>query len=194
MKTIVMLCVSGFLMLGPAVAQEIPSAADQVASSVLAAPEQRRADATVLGYNPQGELVTLREGSNDLICLADDPTNDNFSVACYHEDLEPYMARGRELVAQGITGGDRNANYRWKEVEAGTLPMPREPRMLHVLTGKGYDAASGDVAESYLRWVMYWPFATTETTGLGSEGRGGEPWLMEAGTVGAHVMISPPRD
>ncbi|MBI1895963.1 MAG: hypothetical protein HYS04_05420, partial [Acidobacteria bacterium] len=43
---------------------------DQIASAVLAAPKDRRAAATVLGYNEKGEVVTLRKGSNDLVCLA----------------------------------------------------------------------------------------------------------------------------
>jgi hypothetical protein len=43
---------------------------EQIASAVLAAPEERRAEAAVLGYDAQGKLVTLRKGTNDLICLA----------------------------------------------------------------------------------------------------------------------------
>ncbi|MBO0799371.1 MAG: hypothetical protein J2P31_11175 [Blastocatellia bacterium] len=174
-------------------AQAIATKEDQIASAVLAAPEERRAEATVLGYDAEGKLVTLRKGTNDLICLADNPKDNKFSVACYHKDLEPYMARGRELEAQGIHGNARNANYRWKEVKEGTLAMPKEPRMLYVLSGKGYDAASGKVIDSSMRWVLYWPFATAETTGLSTKSNKiGEPWLMDAGTPGAHVMINPP--
>jgi hypothetical protein len=55
----------------------------------------------VLGYNEKGDVVTLRQGSNDLICLAHDPAVKVFSVARYHKDLEPFMARGCERAAQG---------------------------------------------------------------------------------------------
>jgi hypothetical protein len=55
------------------------------------------------------------------------------------------MARGRELAAKGIAGGERNEKYRWKEIKEGTLSMPKEPRMTYVLSGKGYDAATGTV-------------------------------------------------
>ena len=168
------------------------SAEEQIASAILAAPEERRADAAVLGYDAQGKVVTLRKGGNDLICLADDPKDDRFSVACYQKDLEPFMARGRELTAQGITGNERNEKYRWKEITEGKLRMPREPRMLYVLSGKGYDAASGKVIDASLRWVIYIPFATAESTGLSTRSKRGEPWLMDAGTPGAHIMISPP--
>ena len=173
-------------------ADPVPSREVQIAAAVLAAPEDRRAGASVIGYDADGALDTLREGSNDLICLADDPAVKGVSVACYHRDLEPYMARGRELRAQGVPDKLRGPR-RWKEVEAETLKMPREPRMLYVLTGSAFDAATGTIADAYARWVLYVPFATAESTGLPTSARAGAPWLMDAGTAGAHIMISPPR-
>lgn len=174
-------------------AGEVPPAGIQIAAAVLAAPEEYRTGAAVLGYDPSGRLVELRPGTNELVCLADDPRTEEFSAACYHKDLEPYMARGRELLAQGVTGKRRN-DIRWKEVEEGKLPMPREPRTLYVLTGKGYDPASGRVLNAYLRWVIYVPFATPESTGLSTKPAPGAPWLMDPGTAGAHIMINPPKN
>src|SRR5204863_4934493 len=142
-------------------AAEIPSAQVQIAGAVLAAPPELRDGAAVLGYDAQGGRVQLREGKNELICLATDPSKTAFNVACYHKDLEPYMARGRELVAQKVTGQKRN-DIRWKEVADGKLTLPREPRTLYVLTGSGFDPASGKVADAYLRWVIYVPYATPE--------------------------------
>lgn len=176
-----------------AFAQTIPPAEEQIAATVQAAPEEMRAGAAVLGYNAEGKLVELRKGTNELVCLADDPKDAaRFSAACYHKDLDPFMARGRELTAQGITGGNRNAEYRWKEVKEGKLKMPKEPRMLYVLSGKGYDAASGKVVDGQVRWVIYVPFATAESIGISTKSKRGEPWLMDAGTAGAHIMITPP--
>ena len=172
-------------------ALEVASQADQIASSILAAPKERRAAATVLGYNPEGKVVTLRQGTNDLICLADDPAVKGFSVACYHKDLEPFMARGRELAAE-FKGKERH-EQRWKEVDDGKVKMPREPRLLYVLTGSGFDAAKGEVTDAYLRWVIYSPYATPESTGLSTTAAPGAPWLMYPGTAGAHIMISPPK-
>ena len=168
-------------------------AEDQIASAILAAPEDRRAGAGVLGYSTDGKLVTLREADNDLICLADEPSDDSFSVACYHRDLEPFMARGRELSAAGVTGKERH-RVRAKEVEDGKLSMPRQARTLYVLSGSGFDSASGKVMDSYLRWVIYQPFATPATTGLSTSPSPGAPWLMYPGTAGAHIMINPPKE
>jgi len=191
MKTRFLLPLLGLLPLGVSFALDVAPPADQIASAILAAPKERRSDATVLGYNAKGELVTLRKGTNDLVCLANDPANKTFSVACYHKDLEPFMARGRELSAQGVKGMQRH-EMRAKEVQEGKIPMSREARMLYVLTGSGYDAAKGQVIDSYLRWVVYVPFATPESTGLTTTAGPG-PWLMYPGTAGAHIMINPPK-
>jgi hypothetical protein len=102
------------------------------------------------------------------------------------------MARGRELSAQKMPNAKRS-EIRFKEIEEGKLPMSKEPRTLYVLTGTSFDAASGKVQDSYLRWVLYVPFATPQSTGLSTKASDGAPWLMGAGTAGAHIMISPPK-
>ena len=187
-----MLLLTGLLASRLCAASDVPPAAVQIASAILAAPEELRAGAAVLGYDAQGALVSLREGHNELICLASNPSKKSFSVACYHRDLEPYMARGRELLAQKVTGTARN-DVRWKEVADGKLAMPREPRTLYVLTGSGFDSSSGKVTDAYLRWVIYVPFATPESTGLSTKPSENAPWLMYPGTIGAHIMINPPK-
>jgi hypothetical protein len=191
MKTRFLLPLLGLLALGASSALDVAPPADQIASAILAAPKERRSAATVLGYNAEGKVVTLRKGTNDMVCLAHDPANKEFSVACYHKDLEPFMARGRELAAQGVKGMQRH-EIRAKEVQEGKVPMPREARMLYVLSGSGYDAAKGQVTDSYLRFVVYTPFATPESTGLTTTA-GPAPWLMYPGTAGAHIMINPPK-
>jgi hypothetical protein len=175
-----------------AVAANVPPADVQIAGAVLAAPVELREGASVIGYNSEGRQVRIREGNNELICLASDPNKTAFNVACYHRDLEPFMARGRELLAQGVTGPKRN-QIRFKEIEDRKLSMPREPRTLYVLTGTGFDASTGKVQDSYLRWVIYVPFATAESTGLSTKPSDSAPWLMSAGTAGAHIMINPPK-
>jgi hypothetical protein len=175
-----------------ALAAEIPPPAVQIAAAVQAAPEDRRDGAEVLGYDTAGALTVLRKGSNELICLADKPGDEKWSVACYHRSLEPYMKRGRELPAQGVKGEERKKR-RWKEAEEGKLQMPEKPAALYVLDGDGFDAATGKVKNGSLRYVVYTPYATAESTGLplNPQSEGG-PWLMFPGTPGAHIMISPP--
>lgn len=173
-------------------AAEVPPPEVQIAGAVLAAPAELRDGAAVLGFDAQGKRVTIRAGKNELICLASDPAKATFEADCYHKDLEPFMARGRELLGQKITGAKRN-EIRFKEVEDGKIKMPREPRTLYVLTGTKFDAATGTVENPYLRWVIYVPFATPQSTGLSTKASEGAPWLMSPGTAGAHIMISPPK-
>jgi len=195
MKTIATV-ISGLLVLLAATTirvqtQELTSE-HQISSATLPAPADRRAAATVLGYDDMGTLTTLRSGFNEFVCLADNPADHAFSVACYHEDLEPFMARGRQLLAQGITGMTR-IQTREREVASGTLTMPREPRTLYVIEGSGFDTDSGVITDAYTRWVVYTPFATPESSGLSTEPSEGGPWLMMPGMAGAHIMITPPR-
>lgn len=169
-----------------------PPAAEQIAAAVLAAPADRRSGAGVLGYDATGALVTLREATNDQICLADNPKESGFAVACYHKDLEPFMARGRALAAENVKVTDRE-DIRAKEIAAGTLKMSKEPRSLCVVTGTGFDAATSTIAGAYTRWVVYTPFATPESTGLSITPVPGGPWLMYPGKGTAHIMINPAR-
>src|ERR1035437_6510636 len=87
-----------------AAAADVPSAQVQIAGAVLAAPVELREGAAVLGYDAQGGRVQIREGKNELLCLATEPTKTAFNVACYHKDLEPFMSRGRELLILVVAG------------------------------------------------------------------------------------------
>ncbi|MDX1618654.1 MAG: hypothetical protein R3224_07695 [Balneolaceae bacterium] len=169
----------------------IPTVAQQIEAAVSAAPPNKREGAKVLGYNAQGELVTLREGSNELICLADDPKNPKFHVACYYEGLEPFMKRGRELKARGYSSAEADS-IRWEEIESGELAYPEKPMGLYSLSGPegGYSYSEGKVKEATPLYVVYVPYATEQSTGISTAPAGeGGSWLMEAGTPWAHIMI-----
>lgn len=165
----------------------------QIKTAVLAAPEMYRDGATVLGYNDDGKLITLREGNNGMVCLADDPNKEGISVACYAAELEPFMARGRELVLEGKSNEEKQG-VRKAEIDAGTLSMPAEPAMVYVLAAedKDYNPETGEIANSKIRYVLYKPYMTGESTGLPTKPQApGMPWLMDAGTHRSHIMITP---
>ena len=171
--------------------QKYPSKDWQIETAVLAAPEIERERATVLGYDENGALVVLKEGSNDLICLADDPARKGFSVACYHESLEPFMERGRALKKEGKKAPEIFA-IREEEVKSGKLPMP-ERALLYVLNGS-LNEETMEPEETHLRYVFYIPYATAGSTGLPlAPASPGGPWIMNPGTHRAHIMITPPR-
>lgn len=181
--------------LAAAAQQKVPAAEVQIKSALLAAPADKRDSATVLGYAPNNELVVLRKGSNEMICLADNPDQPGFSVACYHRDLEPFMQRGRELRKEGKKGREV-FDAREQEVKSGKLKMPNQPTTLYVYSAKDedFDTATGEVKNGFLRYVIYVPYATVKSTGLPLTPEvPGMPWLMDPGTHGAHIMIVPAK-
>jgi hypothetical protein len=172
---------------------KVPSPELQIKMAVLAAPADKRDSATVYGYSENKELILLRKGLNEFICLADDPDVAGFSVACYHRDLEPFMQRGRTLKKQGKASREI-FDTREKEVKAGTLLMPKQPSTLYVYSTKqdDYNSATGEIKNGYLRSVIYIPYATAQSTGLSLKPEApGMPWIMNPGTHGAHIMINP---
>lgn len=169
----------------------LPSAEQQVASAVLPLPTEFRATAAVLGYGADRKLTTLRRGTGAFVCLASNPSQERFHVACYHRSLEPFMARGRELRAAGITQLEKVDSARFAEVKSGKLKMPEHPAALYSLTGGRFDAAAGTAPGARQLFVIYVPNATAESTGLSASPSGASPWIMFPGTPKAHIMFTP---
>ena len=166
----------------------------QIAAAISPLPAPLRANATVLGYHADGKLVTLRKGSNDMVCLADDPGQDRFHVACYHKSLEPFMARGRELHARKLS---REAidSVRLADVKRGRYKMPSAPAALYQYFAPrdSVDAATGVVNGASYLYVVYTPYATPESTGWTANPLADGPWIMYPGKPWAHLMIAPQK-
>ncbi|MDH5399524.1 MAG: hypothetical protein OEX02_15350 [Cyclobacteriaceae bacterium] len=188
MRSLIMAFAIAVLVGTSCIAQDDFSA--QIAGALLAAPEADREGATVLGHK-DGEIIVVREGTNNVVCLADDPAREGFNAACYHKDLEPFMARGRQLRKEGKNNSEI-FQTREEEVKSGKLKIPSNTT-LHILSGDDYDAEKGEVVNGHLRWVIYIPYATPESTGLPlAPPTPGAPWIMDPGTHRAHIMITPP--
>jgi hypothetical protein len=173
----------------------IPASATQIKLALLAAPDDGKEEATVYGYSPGKELILLRKGKNELICLSDDPAQPGLSVACYHRDLEAFMKRGRDLRKAGKSPKEI-FDIREQEAKEGRLIMPKVPASLYVYSAqaKDYDHMKGEVTNGYLRSAIYIPYATAESTGLPLKPQApGMPWIMDPGTHGAHIMINPKK-
>ena len=125
-----------------------------------------------------------------MICLARDPKEARFHVACYHESMEPFMARGRELRASGVTGTQVDS-VRFREARTGALRLPNHPASLYSLTGGTFDASTKTAPGAKGLYVVYIPYATTATTGLSDKPQDGGPWIMFPGTPKAHIMFVP---
>jgi hypothetical protein len=173
---------------------QTPSAEIQIKTALLAAPEDMRAGAMVYGYNAKDEFVVIRKGTNELVCIADNPKQAGLSVSCYHKDLEPFMERGRELKTAGKTFQEI-FDMREAEAKSGKLMMPKQASNLQVYSAKAedYNATTGEVTKGSFRYVVYIPWATAASTGLPIKPEApGMPWIMDPGTHRAHIMINPP--
>jgi len=172
-------------------AQSIPPTDWQIKTALMAVPSDYREGATVYGYTAEGTFTKLRAGTNEYNALADDPGRENFSTAAYQKDLDPFMARGRELRMQGKTA-EEIFDIREAEVRSGTLTMP-DKTTLCVFTGK-VNPETMEIEDPYVRYVFYMPFATGASTGLPTTPTPpGHAWLMDPGTHRAHIMITPPK-
>jgi hypothetical protein len=163
--------------------------AQQISAAITALPPELRAGAAVLGYSPEKKLISLRAGQNDMICLAQPPADTSFHSACYHKAMEPFMARGRELRAQGVNGPQVDT-VRFAEVKSGKLKMPTQATMLYQIFGGKFDPATEKVTGGQWLYVTYIPGATPATTGLSAKPSDKGPWIMFPGTPKAHIMFS----
>jgi hypothetical protein len=193
-KLLIILIIAAYCNIGYAQSSPVPSKEIQIKTAVLAAPEGTREKALVYGYSDKGEFVVLRQGSNEMVCIADDPNQPGLNVSCYHKDLEPFMARGRDLKKEGKNFKEV-FDIREAEVKSGKLLMPKQPTTLFAYSAKEeeFNKTTGDVTNGNLRYVVYIPWATAESTGLPLKPEApGMPWIMDPGTHRAHIMINPP--
>lgn len=163
-----------------------------VATALLAAPEESREGCTIIGYNMAGEFVTFKKGNNEFIVLVDNPNQDGFNAACYHKSLEPFMARGRALKAEG-KNRQEIFDIREAEMKSGKLKIATGST-LHIYYGAKsmYNPETSKVEGAQLRYVVYMPWATAASTGLPETPiASNHPWIMNPGTHRAHIMISP---
>lgn len=191
LPTATLLVAAAVLCPGTAAAQ-VPSPAWQIAAAVLPLPDTMRAGAEVLGYKTAGgPLVQLRAGTNGMICLADDPTAEGYAAHCYQQSLAPFMARGRELRAAGITKRSEVDSARLAEIKAGTLRMPTGGAALYSLYSDSlnFDPMAGRPPHAGQLLSFYLPYATQATTGISELPLPDQPWLMYPGKPWAHLMI-----
>ena len=158
------------------------SAADQITQAVSAAPESLRAGATVVNYDAKGDPVVLRQGTNDIVCTPNQPGGASYSVGCYAKVLRAQHDMQAKEKADGkdpkTIGADVQA-----ALASGKLPKPPMGTAMYSLSGKTEASARG-------MWVVLVPGMTAEQSGLPTQPTAnGTPWLMRAGTPGAHIHI-----
>lgn len=169
----------------------VPPPAEQIAAAVLPLPQTLRAGAGVRGYTETLDLVTLREGTNTLVCTADHPGDDSFDVRCYDREFLTVIDRRRELGRLGME--PQAAEERLgQEVREGRLRLPVSPTAGYRMLGPiaAYAPPTHSVTEAIEKWQsVHFPYKTAGELGLPTEQEGTMPYVMASGTWWSHVMI-----
>ena len=111
-----------------------------IAAAVLPLPDSMRAGARVLIFRGP-DLVEVRPGTNEMVCLGDDPAHNGFQASCYHKSLEPFMAKGRELKGRIKSVENTRKITRTMEMVATSKLKRAQDRV-----GTGAEAASASNA------------------------------------------------
>lgn len=160
-------------------------AADEITQATLPLPDDLRAEASVYKYDAKtGERVWLRKGTNFAECM---PRGADGFTWCYNRATAPRRDFSAKLRAQGKSDKDMQ-----DALAAATKDGTLKPTPFGTMSYRLY----GKKDRIQLLWVLSVPGATPESIGV-SDGSGrdeaiagdGRPWLMLAGTPGAHIMI-----
>ncbi|HEY7096135.1 MAG TPA: hypothetical protein VH437_05385 [Terriglobales bacterium] len=173
--------------------QRVLSANQQIAAAVLPLPEILRGKATVIGYSPDLSIVTLRQGSNGMVCSVFQPGTDQFDMRCYHESFMPLIRRLRELHAKNLKDEDVDRIID-EEVKTKKLVLPDHPTAGYRMYGplSDYQPSTNLAGKEIHAWQsIHFPYKTAAEIGLAEEGQVPRtmPYVMTSGTFWSHVMI-----
>jgi hypothetical protein len=149
--------------------------------ALLAAPGNLKAAATVVKWNPDFTYVTLKMGTNNLVCYdkSGQPLMPAFMVECTSKGNLPRAAQNMKIEA---AGDKAKAQAAFDAAEKdGTRVKPEFGSVWY-----HYMGADADHARTHMTIAV--PGATTQSLGLPDNGKSGSVWIMNAGTSTAHLM------
>ena len=150
----------------------------KIQNAMSAAPENISKDATVLDWPEKvdGDLITLREGTNRWTCLPDTPTTPGNDPICADKPamqwFQAYMTKKNpDLTQAGVgymmQGGSDASN---------TDPFAEKP-------AEGQDWLNAPAH------IMVFPTGKLDPNVYGTDPKKGGPWIMWAGTPYEHLMV-----
>lgn len=149
--------------------------------TLVAAPANLRAAATVIKWKPDFTYETLRKGTNRLVCYdrSGFPEQQPFSAECT-------SIANLDRVAQNLkfeAGGDKAKSQAMVDAaeKAGTRVKPEYGSVW-------YHAMGPDKDHARMHVTIALPGATTQSVGLPDNNKTGTVWIMDAGTSAAHIM------
>jgi hypothetical protein len=153
-----------------------------VDKALLAAPPGLKDQATVIKWKADFTYDTLRKGTNRLVCfdLSGWPLEQPFSVEC--TSIANVDRKAENLRAEAAADRKKSEAMLDAMEKSGTRLKPEYGSVWYELGGANQQSAHGH------RMIAV-PGATTQSTGLPDNPKAGGAWIMNAGTLKAHIMI-----
>ena len=178
MKRMIPIALSVLAISAGAFAQAPAESTDR---ALAAAPRQLRDGATVIKWNADNTYVTLKKGTNRLVCFdrSGEPGRTAFAVQCTSIGNLDRMAQNRKFEAMTDTKARQDA---LNAAEANGSRVKPEYGSVW------YDMNGPDQEHARIHVTIAVPGATTQSIGLPDNPKQGGVWIMNAGTSTAHLM------
>ena len=150
--------------------------------ALIAAPANLRDQATVIKWKSDWTFDTLRKGTNRLLCFDKSglPGQRPFSIECTSIANQDRAVQNMKFEAEPDRA-KKQAAIDAAEKD-GTRAKPEFGSVWYHMMGN-------DQASARPHMTVALPGATGASLGLPENGREGRVWIMDAGTMTAHLMI-----
>lgn len=157
---------------------ETDEADAQIRNAMSAAPLAIAKDATILGWPSEegGDMVVLREGSNDWTCIADWPVSPGNDPSCN----DPVWTAWNDAYAKGEEPTITQPGFAYM-LAGGSDPSNTDPMAMAPAPGEDWVATPPHIMLLVPDGFDATQFSTDHTSG--------EPYIMWEGTPYEHLMI-----
>jgi hypothetical protein len=178
MRRTILLIVSGLAVSTSVFAQ---TAGDSTDRALAAAPRQMRDGATIIKFNADNTYVTVKKGTNRLVCYdrSGEPGRTAFAVQCTSIGNLDRVAQNRKFEAM-TDKATRQAAIDAAEANGSRV----KPEFGSVW----YDMNGPDQEHARIHVTIAVPGATAKSLGLPESPKEGGVWIMNPGTTTAHIM------
>ncbi|RLT42587.1 MAG: hypothetical protein DWI57_05445 [Chloroflexi bacterium] len=153
----------------------------QMQRALLPLPPYLRETANIVVFDADWNPVVVRDGGSDLSCVGGAPFMAAQYAVCQHSSTQPFWVMGMQLLSGGMKPAEVDQT-RLDAMTEGTLETP-------VVGAARYFLIGGAAPNLLPLMNVQLPYATSESTGFSSLPDPYRPWLMDAGTPNAHLML-----
>lgn len=150
--------------------------------ALAAAPGNMKDGAMVIKWKADGSYDTLRPGTNRLVCFdqSGEPSEQPFSSQCTSVGNLDRVKQNKEYEAKEADRTKREAALTELE-KSGKRVKPEFGSVFYTKAGK-------DMETARLHITIAVPGATAQSLGIPDNNKMGGAWIMNAGTLSAHIM------